>query len=147
MAEMWDMTLAVIPSSQRYGGKRDEWGVATPPSPIGIDSDVDYANLAPAPTLSERRAKIRSLNHLEPIQPSNNKVIGKEHTSKVKEAAYITSSNKVPTHQTKRESQTDMTPSHQHHTARITQQYVNNVDIDVLEMPALSPEANLIEHV
>nr|CAH7714936.1 unnamed protein product [Callosobruchus chinensis] len=35
---MWDMTLAVSPSSQRYDGKRDEWGVATPPSLIGIDS-------------------------------------------------------------------------------------------------------------
>nr|CAH7739797.1 unnamed protein product [Callosobruchus chinensis] len=31
------------------------------------------------------------------------------------------------------------------HTARITQQYINDVDIDVLEWPALRPNANPIE--
>nr|CAH7729102.1 unnamed protein product [Callosobruchus chinensis] len=33
------------------------------------------------------------------------------------------------------------------HTARITQQYLNDVDIDVLEWLALSLDANPIEHV
>nr|CAH7764715.1 unnamed protein product [Callosobruchus chinensis] len=32
-------------------------------------------------------------------------------------------------------------------TARITQQYLNDVDIDVLECPAFSPDANPIENV
>nr|CAH7733744.1 unnamed protein product [Callosobruchus chinensis] len=33
------------------------------------------------------------------------------------------------------------------HTARITQQYLNDVDFDVLKWQALSPDANPIEHV
>nr|CAH7741135.1 unnamed protein product [Callosobruchus chinensis] len=33
------------------------------------------------------------------------------------------------------------------HTARITQQYLNDVDTDILEWPALSPDANTIEHI
>nr|CAH7752326.1 unnamed protein product [Callosobruchus chinensis]CAH7754336.1 unnamed protein product [Callosobruchus chinensis] len=32
-------------------------------------------------------------------------------------------------------------------TARITQQYLNDVNVDFLESPALSPDANPIEHV
>nr|CAH7722203.1 unnamed protein product [Callosobruchus chinensis] len=33
------------------------------------------------------------------------------------------------------------------HTARITKQYLNDVDTDVLEWPVLSPDANPTEHV
>nr|CAH7718116.1 unnamed protein product [Callosobruchus chinensis] len=33
------------------------------------------------------------------------------------------------------------------HTARITQQYLNDVDIDFLEWTALGLDANPIEHV
>nr|CAH7764862.1 unnamed protein product [Callosobruchus chinensis] len=33
------------------------------------------------------------------------------------------------------------------HDGRITQQYLNDIDIDVLECPALSPDANPFEHV